>query len=195
MGKKRETVTVHTVSANSFGSLARWLVFSKADVVCFQEHHLAEDRLGGFQRQLKGLGWSSWLAAAIPTGRGGTTGGVGFAWKTRVDVCVRPHSLVAGRAAAMAVRTRMCGVLFVYSVYGFVGQVDKTRGMVWAQVADHADTHGFPFVVAGDHNVPAGEAPEAWPTQGVVCASKEATCRGAEGRRGPSSTTSSCTHT
>eukprot|EP00975_Prorocentrum_lima_P052840 11077278-Prorocentrum_lima.AAC.1 len=66
-------------------------------MVAFQEHHLKGEPLRKYHVKLKAMGWSSWLGEALPTKKKGTTGGVGFAWKPYLDVCMGPRDLVAGR--------------------------------------------------------------------------------------------------
>ncbi len=107
---------------------------TSAQLVMIQEHHMDEQKLAKISEQLKKQGWSAWFAPAIGTiGKGkkrGTSGGVGFAWRPSIDICRAPEDLVPGRLVATAMRTRSFGIIFVYSIYGVVGDIERTAA-IW----------------------------------------------------------------
>ena len=146
------------------------LANTPAQLVLVQEHHMRRERLEKEHEQLKKDGWLSWFAPAVDTGKGGTSGGVGFAWRPSVDICREPEELVPGRLVVTAMRTKLMGITFVYSIYGVVGDQLRTEA-IWEAAYRHSQEHGMPFLIGGDHNFPPEVMAERWPGPLVmVCA-------------------------
>eukprot|EP00972_Heterocapsa_arctica_P003771 561362-Heterocapsa_arctica.AAC.1 len=64
-------------------------------------------------------------------------------------------------------RTRSFGIMFVYSIYGVVGDIERTAA-IWNVAYRHTLGHGLPFIIGGDHNHEPSAFAERWLGPGVI---------------------------
>ena len=128
-------VKLATINTTYFGPLAELLeaedciLEDAAHIICVQEHHLAQDKISGFQARMKQAGYHGvWGAAAMtdsPTGRG-TSGGVCVMCPTTVQITKPPMLakavLVPSRAIAAHLHTAFKAGVVVISVYLWVDE-------------------------------------------------------------------------
>ncbi|CAK0905741.1 unnamed protein product [Prorocentrum cordatum] len=146
-------------------------------VVALQEHHAAAERIPQLERGLADLGWRGFLAPAITTGAGSTTGGVGIVARSDIGVKAAPApaagwqrglqgALEPGRLAAAHVMWGPEGdanVGLLRSVAQYVAELTQLR---------------YDWMAIGDWNMTPEELPQRWVSRlgGVIVAPSEPTC-------------------
>jgi endonuclease/exonuclease/phosphatase family metal-dependent hydrolase len=141
-----------------------WLTSSevKAQILFMQEHHMAgtehvdeHSLAGALQTQVDKAGYTGWFGQALPTGHGGTSGGVGFLWAKHTSVTV-PTELLTGRLASMSCTTAFGSILLI-NIYGQTGASLSKSAAILHKAFTHAGTTGKPTIIAGDFNQPPHE--------------------------------------
>ena len=69
-------VTCDVNGISGFEALLKHPRVQQAGAVADQEHHLEQTKLASWESKLFQIGWKAAMAAATPTGRGGTSGGI-----------------------------------------------------------------------------------------------------------------------
>ena len=162
---------VTTVNCTTWSSLTGFLQAGAcgADLVLVQEHHLRAEELDREAAWARSAGWSAGLLPAEPTGRGGTSGGVGAltpcfrglgrapGWK-EMDAC-------SGRVACYLWNGGgIPGGLVVASVYMECGVgMNETNWAIMHHLAVELQMMGRPFLIGGDFQ----QSPAELATEGV----------------------------
>ena len=138
-----------------------------ADLVLLQEHHLEHEAVAREEAWARGVGWSAKLGAAVPTGRGGCSGGVGILTRNHRGLG-RAHGthreeLVPGRAACCLWNGGgVPGGLVVASVYLVCGTgMGEDNWSIIKDVATELRMLGRPYVVGGDFQQSPADLVEA----------------------------------
>ena len=97
----------------------------------------------------------------VPDQKKTRSSGVAFLWKLGLDVISKPEVLLTARVQVMAFRRMALGCVYLYNVYGPQGGTRASWEM-YQVIAKHAERHGKPFVVAGDHNNSKGRIERLW---------------------------------
>jgi hypothetical protein len=118
--------------------------------------HVDEHRLAGaLQAQVDKAGYTGWFGQALPTGQGGTSGGVGFLWAKHTSATV-PIELLLGRLASMSCTTAFGSILLI-NIYGQTGATLAKSAAILHKAFAHAGSTGKPNIIAGDFNKPPHE--------------------------------------
>jgi hypothetical protein len=153
-----------TANITGAGSLTKWLTSStvKAQILFIQEHHMVGTELveehsiaGALQTQVDKAGYTRWFGKALPTGQGGTSGGVGFLWAKHASVTI-PEELLLGRMAAMSCTTAFGSILLI-NIYGQTGATLAKSAAILHKAFAYAGSTNKPTIVAGDFNQPPHE--------------------------------------
>ena len=148
-----EIDTLVTANCTAWSSLTGFLAEGAggADALLVQEHHLGEAECCREEAWARGTGWSTSLCPAVPTGRGGTSGGVGMLTRSFRGLGRAPGrkeaALIQGRAAMWSWNGGgVPGGLLVVSVYleCGVGMNDGNWDILKA-VAEELKMLGRPF--------------------------------------------------
>ena len=154
-----------------------------------QEHHLGVTECSREEAWARGVGWSTSLCPAVPTGRGGTSGGVGLLTRSFRGLGLAPGrkeaSLVDGRAAIWSWNGGgVPGGLIIANVYLECGMgMNDGNWDILKAVAEEVKVIGRPFVIGGDFQQSPKDLAEAgalnlFDEAEVVCASDGAGAAG-----------------
>ncbi len=159
-----------------FGSVTQWnkkrehfLAHTTGQVCMFAEHHLMGSQLESLiEETAPRLGWRAHFAEARPTGRGGTSGGVGIMVRRHLQAQF-PGAAEDARGldwACIGLRVKGCTILFgaVYSQVGrATGVFDQANLERLFQLRAFLTRCTLPFVLAGDWNcTPQDSRTLAW---------------------------------
>ncbi len=189
----RYQLAVETCNGTSWGSIARYLARTSADLILIQEHHLSPQRTAAASSWAARRGWQTiWAPAEAGDGEG---------WRAGVCICARePVSLSVPRSAGTMVHgSRAVAALAeapgyrpitVYSAYLHDGDGLSGRNLgILADIGRHIVRQGAqaPFIVGADFQVePRAIAAAGWVDKlhAVVVASgcRRGTCRTAKSR-------------
>ena len=142
---------------------------SGADLLLIQEHHLEAGELAREAAWARSAGWTAGLVAAPPTGRGGTSGGVGALTRSFRGLARGPGwrdlAEVEGRVSCHIWNGGgVPGGLVVVSVYLECGVgMNETNWAVIRHLAVELGAMGRPFVIGGDWQ----QSPDEMAAEGV----------------------------
>ena len=163
--------TLVTVNCTAWSSFTGFLEAGAggADLLMVQEHHLEDGAVAREEAWARGVGWSAKLGAATPTGRGGTSGGVGLLTRCHRGLG-RAHGthsveLVPGRAVCCLWNGGIPGGLVVVSAYLVCGTgMGEANWEIVKTIASELRVLGRPFVLGGDFQ----QSPEELVDAGVM---------------------------
>ena len=152
---KKKDMLLETVNCTSWGPMHVRAGLSTASIVAVQGHHMHLDsQLDQASKLLSKAGWAASWAKAVPTGRGGTSGGVAILWRKHLQAVGQAQVLSPARCIAQPFRHSALGIIWVYSVYMFVGEKQGPRNAdILHELLAHAAKHALPYVAAGDFNM------------------------------------------
>ena len=142
-----------------------------ADIVFGQEVHADGEKFVKFRADGKLAGWKILGSEAQGTGRGGNSGGVFIAARSRIGMglCLGSNSaeVILGRLAAVHLATLTKGGIVGYSVYLWPSEGMSPRNEEILRVmGQHAATHGKAWVAGGDWNMdPETLCTSHWPVR------------------------------
>ena len=149
--------------------MREYLGSTKADIVFGQELHAEGERFLKFKADGKKAGWKILGSEAQATGRGGNSGGVFIAAKSRIGMGLCPGGggveIVPGRLAAVHLATIAKGGIVGYSVYLWPSEGLSERNVgILRELGEHAASHGKAWVAGGDWNMdPEALCSSRWP--------------------------------
>ncbi|CAK0881235.1 unnamed protein product, partial [Prorocentrum cordatum] len=178
-----------TANGDNFGPLKAYLQLLDEGcmAVAAQEHHVAESEVPRAERDLRDLGFHGVIAPAVPTGQGGTSGGVAILVPAHIAVAAGPTPpdgwcegkrgvLSAGRLAAAHVYWGPPGGVVITSAY-FVTSVGMTPQnqhllQVLASYVGHVIAKGLDWMAMGDWNMAPEVLEQRWlgPARGFLAA-------------------------
>ncbi len=185
-------LVVDTCNGTSWGTIARYLLQTKADLLLIQEHHLAPSQIAAASQWASKKGWQSvWTSAEQGDGSG---------WRAGVCICARApvylslprrggSNVCGARAVAAMAEAPGHRPIAVYSAYLRDGEGLSAGNLeILASIGQHICLQGdeMPFILAADFQM----APEKVAAAGladrigaVICASgnRRGTCRTARG--------------
>eukprot|EP00959_Pyramimonas_sp_CCMP1952_P051655 1079531-Pyramimonas_sp.AAC.1 len=96
-----------TANSDNFGPLKAYLQLldEGCKAVAAQEHHVAESEVPRAERDLRDLGFHGVIAPAVPTGQGGTSGGVAIVIPAHIAVApgpAPPHGWCEGKRGVIS---------------------------------------------------------------------------------------------
>ncbi len=192
-GASRYQLVIETCNSTSWGTAAKYLLRTRADLVLVQEHRLPSHRIAAASSWARRRGWQTMWAPAIQ--------GEGGGWSAGVCICARdPVSLLAPRcggsivyeARAVAALAEAPGYrpTACYSVYLRDGEgLSEGNLAILAETGRHVlmQGEGAPFVIGGDMQMSpqtaavAGLGEKIHATL-VASGCKRGTCRTAKGK-------------
>ena len=120
---KVKDLQVETVNCTSWGPMHGRAGQSLAGILAVQEHHMhLESQLDQATKLLNKAGWAASWAKAVPTGRGGTSGGVAIPWRKHLQAVGLAQEVSQARCMSQPFRHSTLGIIWIYSVYMFVGE-------------------------------------------------------------------------
>ncbi len=147
---------IDTVNATAWGTLKRYLRYSKAHAVLAQEHHLGPDAIAAASAWALRRGWRSVFAPALE--------GEGVGWRAGVAIFARaelglsmpragPHVIIPGRIVAALLEApgyRPCTLVSMYLKDGVGLNAENYSYLEAAGKCVAAQGEGAPFIVGGD---------------------------------------------
>jgi hypothetical protein len=112
-----------------------------------------------FQAKLLKLGFRSVITPARATDKKSSSGGVGIAWRSHLNI-TNPQVIHKQRAGGALLHTRDAGDVFLVCVYGDVQGTWKSQATMWGDISRATVRVGKPFLWGGDWNMKHDEANE-----------------------------------
>ena len=159
--KKRErgfALTLATANRTEEQHMRDDLGTTGADIVFGQEVHAEGERFVKFKADGKLAGWKILGSEAQATGRGGNSGGVFIAARSRIGMGMCPGcgsvEIVPGRLVVVHLATLAKGGIVGYSVYLWPTEGLSERNVgILRELGQHAAAHGKAWVAGGDWNL------------------------------------------
>ncbi len=158
-GEERYSLVVDSCNATSAGSLYRFLRRTCADLVLCQEHHLPPKDIAAASTRLRGMGWQSVWAHAVPGKGGGWSAGVAVIARAPIMISLPPKGsdkVHDGRAVAAKVEAPGMRDFIAYSLYLRDGEgLSEENLAILGDVGEHIEAHaGMPHLLGADFQCP-----------------------------------------
>ncbi len=188
----RFRLVVDTCNGTSWGTIARYLLQTNADLILIQEHHLAPGQIAAASQWASRKGWQSiWTSAEQGEGSG---------WRAGVCICARApvylslprrggSNVCGARAVAAVAEAPGHRPIAVYSAYLRDGEGLSAGNLgILATLGQHIGLQGeeAPFILAADFQMSPDKIAVAGLADkigAVICASgnRRGTCRTPQG--------------
>ncbi len=153
------SLVAETCNGTAWGTIARYVKQTQADLIMVQEHHLAPWQVPAASSWLRRHGWQSLWTPAEP--------GEGEGWRAGVCIIARDPVVLlipqcggkmvhGARAIAALVEAPGYRRMLAYAAYLHDGEGLSTRNMaIMASIGEHIKGNGpnMPYLVAGDFQV------------------------------------------
>ncbi len=188
----RYSLVAETCNGTAWGTIARYMMQTRADLIMVQEHHLAPWQVPAASSWLRRRGWQSLWIPAEP--------GEGMGWRAGVCICARDPVVLLipqcggklvhdARAIAALVEAPGYRRMLAYAAYLHDGDGLSARNMrILADIGEHIKGNGpdTPFIVAADFQVePRALAAAGWAERLhatiVAAGCRRGTCRTPKG--------------